>query len=114
MLKDDHERISFRFAPYLAWTLLIHLSHGQIFISDEEFVVLVTFEPKKIQAFRFPYEAKTHNLTLMRTPSQSVSSNYKIYVERFAKPVPLFSTVYINILIDHSRILRPSWTSACC
>ena len=39
--------ISFRFALYLAWTSLIHLSHGQIFIGDEEFVILVTFEPKK-------------------------------------------------------------------
>ena len=68
MLKDDdYEIISFRFAPYLAWTSLIHLSHGQIFISDEEFVILVTFEPKKIQAFRFLAKL-TQNLTLMRTP----------------------------------------------
>ena len=39
------------------WTLLIHLSHGQIFIGDEEFVILVTFEPKKDPGFFFPYEA---------------------------------------------------------
>ena len=35
-------------------------------------------------------------------------------VERFAKPVPLFSMVYTNDLIDYSRILRSSWISACC
>ena len=35
-----------RFAPYLAWTSLIHLSHGQSFIGDEELVILVTLEPK--------------------------------------------------------------------
>ena len=37
--------------------MLIHLSHGQIFIGDEEFVILVTFEPKKDPGFSFPYEA---------------------------------------------------------
>ena len=28
-----------------------------IFIGDEEFVILVTFEPKKDPGFSFPYEA---------------------------------------------------------
>ena len=37
--------------------MLFHLSHGQIFIGDEEFVILVTFEPKKDPGFSFPYEA---------------------------------------------------------
>ena len=56
-----------------------YLSHGQIFTGDEEFVILVTFEPKKkIQAFRLLAKL-THNLTLMRTPSQSVSPNYRIH-----------------------------------
>ena len=91
MLKDDdYKRISFRFAPYLAWTSLIYLSHGQIFISDEEFVILVTLEPKKkIQTFRFLAKL-TQNLTLMRTPCL------------IAMPVPLSSMVYTNILIDYS------------
>ena len=35
------------------WTSLIHLSHGQTFTGDEEFVILVTLEP----GFSFPYEA---------------------------------------------------------
>ena len=35
------------------WTLLIHLSQGQSFIGDEEFVILVTLEP----GFSFPYKA---------------------------------------------------------
>ena len=47
MLKDDDQRISIRFAPYLAWTSLIHLSHGQSFIGDEEFVILVAFNRAK-------------------------------------------------------------------
>ena len=68
MLKDDdYKRTSFRFAPYLAWTSLIHLSHGQIFIGDGEFVILVTFEPKKDPGYSFPWKL-TQNLTLMRTP----------------------------------------------
>ena len=69
----------FRFAPYLAWTSLIHLSHDQSFIGDEELVILVALEPKnKIQAFRFPTKL-TQNLTLMKTPSQSVSPIYRIH-----------------------------------
>ena len=53
MLKDDDQRISIRFAPYLAWTSLIHLSHGQSFI-------LVAFNRAKKRStwgFSFPYEA---------------------------------------------------------
>ena len=89
MLKDDdYKRISFRFAPYLAWTSLIHLSHGQIFISDEEFVILVTFEPKKDPGFLFPCEAN---------PEFDLDESAV-----FAKPVPLLSMVYTNILIDYS------------
>ena len=89
MLKDDdYKRISFRFAPYLAWTSLIHLSHGQIFISDEEFVILVTFEPQKDPGFSFPCEAN---------PEFDFDENAV-----FTKPVPLFSMVYTNILIDYS------------
>ena len=56
MLKDDDQRISFRLAPYLAWTSLIHVSHGQSFIGDEEFVILVTLEPKN-SGFSFAQEA---------------------------------------------------------
>ena len=93
MLKDDdYKRISFRFAPYLAWTSLIHLSHGQMFIGDEEFVILVTFEPKKDPGFSFPCEAN---------PEFDFDENAV-----FAKPVPLFNMVYTNILIDYSWILR--------
>ena len=77
MLKDDDQRISFRLAPYLAWTSLIHVSHGQSFIGDEEFVILVTLEPKKIQSFRFITKLTLENL--MKTPSQSVSPNYRIH-----------------------------------
>ena len=73
MLKDDDKRISFRFASYLAWTSLIHLSHGKSFIGDGEFVIL---EAKKIQAFRFLTKL-SRNLSLMKTPSQSVSPNYR-------------------------------------
>ena len=57
MLKDDDWRISFRFAPYLAWTSLVHLSRGKSFIGDEEFVILVAFRAKKNPGFSFPYEA---------------------------------------------------------
>ena len=73
MLKDDDQRISFRFAPYLAWTSLIHIRHGQIFIGDEEleFVILVTFEPKKDPGFSFPYETNQEFV--------SVSPNYRIH-----------------------------------
>ena len=89
MIKDDdYKRISFRFAPYLAWTSLIHHSHGQIFISDEEFVILVTSEPKKDPGFSFPCEAN---------PEFDFDENAV-----FGKPVPLFSMVYKNILIDYS------------
>ena len=35
----------------------IRISHGQIFIGDEEFVILVTFEPQKDPGFSFPCEA---------------------------------------------------------
>ena len=56
----------------------------------------------KIQAFRFLAKL-TQNLTLIRTPSQSVSPNYRIH-----------DMVYANILINYSRILRSSWISACC
>ena len=56
MLKDDDWRISFRFAPYLAWTSLVHLSRGKSFIGDEEFVILVTLEPKN-SGFSFAQEA---------------------------------------------------------
>ena len=89
MLKDDdYKRIPFRFAAYLAWTSLIHLIHGQTFISDEEFIILVTFEPKKDPGFSFPCEAN---------PEFDFDENAV-----FAKPVSLFSMVYTNILIDYS------------
>lgn len=61
---------------------------SQIFISDEEFVILVTFEPKKDPGFSFPCEAN---------PEFDFDENAV-----FAKPVPLFSMVYTNILIDYS------------
>ena len=37
--------------------MLIHLIHGQIFIGEEDFVILVAFEPKNDPGFSFPHEA---------------------------------------------------------
>ena len=51
MLKDDDFQIR------SVSSVDIGLSHGQIFIGDEEFVILVTFEPQKDPGFSFPYEA---------------------------------------------------------
>ena len=73
--RDDDQRISFRFAPCLAWTSLIHLSHGQSFIGDEEFVILVTFNRAKkdpLEAFRF-----LTKLTQKNAESESVSPNHR-------------------------------------
>ena len=70
------------------------MKHGQIFTSDEEFVILVTFEPKKDPGFSFPCEAN---------PEFDFDENAV-----FANPVPPFSPfspfsmVYTNILIDYS------------
>ena len=110
MLKDDdYKRISFRFAPYLAWTSLIHLSHGQIFIGDEEFVILVTFEPKKDPGFSFPCEANPEFDFDENAESERLAKIQNTWSKDLLSRFP-----YSAWFIYYSRILRSSWISACC
>ena len=67
----------------------------------------MTFEAKKDPSVSVPCEANPDAESERRQITEYM-------IERFAKPVPLFSMVYTNILIDYSRILRSSWISACC
>ena len=74
----------------------------------------MTFEPKKDPGILFPCEANPE-FDFDKNEESRVSRQITEYmVERYAKPVPLFSMVYTNILIDYIRILRSSWISACC
>ena len=108
---------------FLSDSLRIWRGH-RLFISVIARVLLATrsllfwwhLEPKN-PGFSFPYEANPE-FDFDKNVSQSVSpdSMYRIhgYVERFTKLVLLFRMVYTNILIDYSRKLRSSSTSACC
>ena len=57
-------------------------------------------EPKQNPGFSIPFEANPKSARVRA--SRRIT---ECMVERFAKPIPLFSMVYKNILIDCSRIL---------
>ena len=101
MLKDDEQRLSFRFAPYL--------SHGQIFIGDEEFVILVTFEPKKDPGFSFPCEANPEFDFDENAESERLAKIQNTVLKDLLSRFP-----YSAWFIYYSRILRSPWISACC
>ena len=74
-------------------------------------VILVTFEPRKDPGFSFPCEANPEFDFDKNAESERGLAKFstEYMAERFAKPVPLFSMVYTNILIGYSRILRSCW-----
>ena len=63
----------------------------------------MTFEPKKDPGFSFPCEANPEF-----DFGENAESERFAKLQKFAKPVALFSVVYTNILIDYSRILKSS------
>ena len=76
--------------------MLIHDSHGQIFIGDEDFVILVKKKKKKDPGFSFPYEAKPEFDFDENVESERLAKLQKTWLKDLLSRFP-YSALFIQI-----------------